>query len=106
MADLYSIRQHLSDWIDGKISLSEFEDWFVPATLKMQESGDLVDFIDEIELNLSEYSGGHVSKHELRGAMVSLLSKFAPSHIVVIGFTVPLNAVRSRTAGHLVSLPA
>lgn len=105
MADLYKIRQHLSDWIDGKISLSEFEDWFVPSTWNIQGSDELMDLVDEIELNLSEYSGGHLSKQGLREAMISLLSRFS-SHQVVVFTVVSWDAVRSRKAGSLVSLPA
>ena len=107
MAGLVEIRQRLSMWLDGEISRAQFEDWFVPATWDVHKSGDanLEKLVDEIELYLSEYSDGYLSKQQLRDAMVSILSKFS-SHQVVVFATVSWGSVRSQTAGHLVSLPA
>jgi hypothetical protein len=63
MPDALQIRLRLSEWIDGRISLSEFEDWFVPETwsIHMANDPEAEDLTDEIELTLSEYSGGHLS---------------------------------------------
>jgi hypothetical protein len=40
MATATEIQNHLAQWIDGKISLREFEDWFVPATWNIHLAGD------------------------------------------------------------------
>jgi len=113
MVDVYQIRLHLNAWINGKISLSEFEDWFVPETWDVHKSGDkkAEDLVDEIELNLSEYSGGYLSKEQLLEAMKSLLPK--PFPIVVIewpragAIQVPLSSLqRKSSARSLVPLAA
>lgn len=75
MADLYQIREHLADWIAGTISLSEFEDWFVPATWNIRGDVDLIDLVDEIELNISEYSGGYLSAQLLKTVMRKLIGQ-------------------------------
>lgn len=83
MPNVYQIREKLSDWINGKISLAEFEDWFVPATWNVHRSGDEAaeNLVDEIELNLSEYSGGYLSREQL---VVAMRSALAVSPIYVI----------------------
>jgi hypothetical protein len=80
MADVDQIRNGLSEWMDGKITLREFEDWFVPATWDIHQSGDekAEDLADEIELRLSEYSGGYLSREDLRSEMKSLLAQSCP----------------------------
>ncbi|SPE39784.1 hypothetical protein SBA3_3410003 [Candidatus Sulfopaludibacter sp. SbA3] len=75
MPDALQIRAQLADWIEGRISLAEFEDWFVPATWNIHHCNDpeAEDLADEIELSLSEYSGGYLSASELRDGMRKLL---------------------------------
>ena len=93
MADVDQIRYYLSEWMGGKISLREFEDWFVPATWDIHNSGnkDSEDLVDEIELRLSEYSSGFLSKDELRSEMKSLLAKSCP----VLTFSYQISLARS-----------
>lgn len=68
MPDAVQIRLKLSDWIEGRISLTEFEDWFVPATWNIHQDNDAEaeGLTDLIELSLSEYSGGYLTVHELK----------------------------------------
>jgi hypothetical protein len=99
MVDEHQIRRYLADWLAGRISLSQFEDWFVPATWNIQGSENLVNFVDEIELNLSEYSGGYLSKQQLRSAMLSAQREFAPVHTIVLGSVSRQMTVRSSSAG-------
>jgi hypothetical protein len=68
MPEAIQIRSRLSDWIEGRISLAEFEDWFVPATWNIHKGNDAAaeDLTDSIELSLSEYSGGYLTLEELR----------------------------------------
>lgn len=74
MPDALQIRSRLAEWTDGKISLSEFEDWFVPETWNIHKANDLEaeDLVDEIELSLSEYSGGYLSVGELKKRLKDL----------------------------------
>lgn len=71
MVGVTEIRQHLADWLEGRISLEEFEDWFVPATWDIHRSKDAEaeELTDEIELNLSEYTSGHLSPCQLRESL-------------------------------------
>lgn len=71
MPDALKIRSRLADWIDGKIPLSEFEDWFVPETWNIHKANDpeAEDLADEIELSLSEYSGGYLTLEQLKESL-------------------------------------
>jgi hypothetical protein len=73
MVGIYQVRAELAKWVGGQVSLSEFEDWFVPATWDIQGSAELVNLVNEIELRISEYSSGEFSKQELRDQMRKLL---------------------------------
>jgi hypothetical protein len=86
MVSVHQIRLRLADWINGEISLAEFEDWFVPETWDIHKLGDkeAEDLVDEIELNLSEYSGGYLSKEELQASLKRLVSP-----IIVINWNRP-----------------
>jgi len=83
MPNVYQIRERLADWLSGKISLTEFEDWFVPATWRIESSGDdaAENLVDEIELNLSEYSGGYLSREQLMDAMRPLLASLPLTNV-------------------------
>lgn len=68
MISATELKKRLGDWLDGKLSLREFEEWFVPATWDAHKSGDreAESLVDEIELNLSEYTDRVISHEELR----------------------------------------
>jgi hypothetical protein len=74
MPDALQIRSRISDWLDGEISLSEFEDWFVPATWNIHKGNDpeAEELTDEIELSLSEYSGEYLSLDQLKDKLTEL----------------------------------
>ena len=82
MPSALQIRSRLADWIDGKISLSEFEDWFVPETWNIHKANDAEaeDVADEIELSLSEYSGGHLTLEQLKESLKELARPFVLRH--------------------------
>ena len=84
MANVHQIRENLAKWINGKSSLAQFEDWFVPATWDIHRSGDQAaeNLVDEIELSLSEYSGGYLSHQELVDAMRSILASVSPIYVI------------------------
>jgi len=67
MTSAREIRTQLQNWLDGAISFRQFEDWFVLETWNIHRSNDdeAESITDEIELNLSEYSDGLLTKEEL-----------------------------------------
>jgi hypothetical protein len=62
------IRRWLAAYLAGEISLSAFEDWFVPATWDLHRSDDPVPnaLAGEIKLRLAEFSSGHWTEDELK----------------------------------------
>lgn len=74
MVNAFEIRQRLAEYLQGIISLRQFEDWFVPATWDIHKSNDPESeaLTDEIESNLSEYTGGQLSRHDLEKALSDL----------------------------------
>jgi len=75
MPDALKICWRLLEWIEGDVSLDEFEDWFVPATWNIHRASDpeAEDLTDEIELSLAEYSGGHLTIEELKAELAKLV---------------------------------
>lgn len=71
------IREQLAMFLDGKIDLDDFEDWFVQNTWNIHSSGsrsaEALTFA--IEESLSEYSSHHLTEQELRSELQSLLHK-------------------------------
>ena len=62
------IRVKLASYLSGKISLEEFEDWFVSASWNVDKSENQVaiNMVYEIELWISEYSDGFLDEDELK----------------------------------------
>lgn len=62
------IRKWVARYLAGEISLSVFEEWFIPATWNVEQSGNIeaVDLAHEIDLLLAEHSNGHWTESELR----------------------------------------
>ncbi|HLX63606.1 MAG TPA: hypothetical protein VKX17_20215 [Planctomycetota bacterium] len=70
MDNLYTqIVEHVASYLDNRISLNEFQAWFVPAAWDV-EAGTCeevtFDLIRTIELYLAEYSSSHRTEDELR----------------------------------------
>jgi hypothetical protein len=68
------IRASLVRYLNGDISLAEFEDWFVPVAWSIERTGnrDAIELAAEIELRLAEFSNGHWTEPELRSKLASL----------------------------------
>lgn len=87
----YNIREQLADYMAGKLSLREFEDWFFPETWDIDEienadnqtSTNLANLVYGIKLRLAEFSHGDWTEVELRSMLLSILEKY----VVVIGNT-------------------
>ena len=86
MASAIEIRERLRNWLDGEISLHQFEDWFVPSTWNVHREYDreVESLVDEIELNLSEYSGGHSTIGQLRQTLQELAHYVRPYVVVYV----------------------
>lgn len=80
MATAKEIRDHLAQFVDGKISLHQFEDWFVPATwnIRQQDDPEAETLADDIELRISEHSDGVLNERELVGELTRFARPPAP----------------------------
>jgi len=75
----YKIREQLADYMMGKLSLREFEDWFFPETWDIDEientdnqtSTNLANLVYGIKLRLAEFSHGDWTEVELRSMLRS-----------------------------------
>ena len=68
------IRDRLTRYLDGEISLRQFEDWFIPvawASPQTVNQGTL-ELVGEIELRLAEFSNGHWTESQLRAKLEPL----------------------------------
>ena len=76
---LETIHRWLKRFLDSEISLSEFQQWFVPATWDVDdlESEEAQEFASEIALRLAEYTSGHLSESELQSELVQLREQYA-----------------------------
>lgn len=85
----YKIREQLADYLAGKISLREFEDWLFSETWDRDDADNqaLTTLVYGIKLRLAEFSHGDWKEAELRSLLRSILEK----HIIVIENTIPLH---------------
>jgi len=62
------IRDRLAQYLDGEISLGQFEEWFVPVAWGVPRTANecTLALVGEIELRLAEFSSGHWTEPELR----------------------------------------
>ena len=76
-----AIRANLARCLDGPWSLRAFDEWFVPATIDVERSGDAMAeaLTWEIYLRLAEYSNGDCTEDELKGLLRQLVEPVAAS---------------------------
>lgn len=76
---LQDVQRYLADYLTGKISLSQFRDWFDAETWEL----DIVpetprgQVVGEIELRLAEFTNGHRTEDDLRSMLQPLLQREA-----------------------------
>lgn len=72
------IRDKLAKYLANEISLEEFQDWFVPGTWEVRESGNTsaIELSAEIALRLAEFSNGHWTELSLREKLRPLLESY------------------------------
>lgn len=73
------ISKQASRYLAGQISLNQFEDWFVPATWDNHKSNDsrAESLADDIEMFLSEYRDGVLTREEFRQELEAATRPFA-----------------------------
>ena len=106
MANAIEIRRRLLNWLEGRTSLQQFEDWLVLSTWDVHRENDpeAEHLVDDIEMNLSEYSGGQQSIQQLRLALHELARDTRPfvspvASTAILLWKVPRDSVVSvRTA--------
>jgi hypothetical protein len=81
------IREKLANYLVGKISLEEFEDWFVSASWNVDQSKNqlAINMVYEIELWLSEYSDDFRSEDELKELLRPLVENYEIKSEVDLG---------------------
>ncbi len=69
------LREELARYLNGKLSLDDFEDWFARESWNVHKSNDLgaQRMAYAVELRLSEHSNGHLPEDELRNELDQLL---------------------------------
>ncbi len=72
-----SIRQRLSDFLAGTMSLDELKDWMVDATWNIEDvaSPEERQLAYDIELALAEESGGFLTREELHADLRAVLDR-------------------------------
>ncbi|MBI4319044.1 MAG: hypothetical protein HY675_11190 [Chloroflexi bacterium] len=73
-----AIREHLSRYIDGKISHREFHRWLVPRVWNVHKLGnlDLENLVGEIHLRLAEFANGDWTEDELKDLLRPLVDTY------------------------------
>lgn len=63
-----AIQEHVQRYVAGDLTASEFEAWFWPATINVEQANDTraEAMTYEIMLRLAEYSKGHWTEAELK----------------------------------------
>jgi len=71
------IRERLSRYLRGEISLDRFEDWFVEGSWNMHLHSEEAaqKLAAAVELRLAEYSSGHLDEASLRNELLPLVNK-------------------------------
>ena len=74
---MQELKNKVGDYIAGRVSLEEFEDWFVSLLLDEEAKKDpvLSQRVYDVELKLAEYSNGYWTENELKEHLHSLLSR-------------------------------
>jgi hypothetical protein len=70
------IRDWLARYLNGDLSLHQFEDWFVPVAWNIEQTKNpkANELAGEVELRLAEFSNGHWTEAELRSRLEPLVS--------------------------------
>jgi hypothetical protein len=77
------IRDRLARYLNGDISLHDFEEWFVPVSWSVEQthSAKAIELAAEVELRLAEFSNDHWTEAELRSKLQPLVSMYETEYI-------------------------
>ncbi len=70
------VRRKLRSYLDGKVTLRKFRQWFVPATWDLKDDDAPIrvrDLVDDAKLLMAEYTGGHRTEGDLRARLSELV---------------------------------
>ena len=69
-----AIQQHLMQYLSGAISLSDFENWFLPALWEIDsEDGRARELAGTLHILISEFSRGDRTLQELRSGLAEMI---------------------------------
>lgn len=68
----------MTQYLDSKLSLQEFQEWFASATWDVDRSENISaqDLAYAIELRLAEYTSGHLPEDELRQELYPFVESY------------------------------
>lgn len=93
----HELNDRLSRYLAGQIDLSEFHDWFIPASWDIDaESQQFKRLAHRLQLLLAEFSNGDRDEQDLRNNFWSLLER--ASVTVTIGQGLPASSSTSVTS--------
>jgi len=83
------IRKRLTQWVDGNISLREFQEWFVPATWNIHLANDpeAEGLADDIEMALSQYTSRVLPIEDLRRELAKAARPFVVQQVRIIAMS-------------------
>lgn len=71
------IREKLAKYLAGEISLSTFQEWFVPRAWNIEKRDPAaVELAHEIDLRLAEFSNGDWTEEELKSKLRPLATNY------------------------------
>jgi hypothetical protein len=79
MLQASEIRDQIIDQLTGKLSLEDFEDWLAQRSwnIHLDSSHDAQLLAADVQLQLAEFSLGHLSENELRKELISFVRNIA-----------------------------
>lgn len=75
------IRQWIQRYLDGEVTLDDFEDWFWPETWHIDRNADPTGayLADAVSYQLGEFAGGETDEAGLKELLAWRLSREAPA---------------------------
>jgi hypothetical protein len=82
MVSELEIQRHLALYLNGKIQLHEFEDWFAPVMWDIDESEERVrEMAGEIHILIAEFARGDRSEDSLREGLTRACQSLASTRV-------------------------
>src|SRR5262249_41204885 len=80
MVSYPELREWLNRYLAGEVSLTAFQEWFLPRAWTIEETGDgkLIQLVYDSQLALAEYTNGDWTEAELK-ELLALLARVDPA---------------------------